>query len=182
MIVNNEKLDKSALKTALRQSFSEVVHSIELMPKTKFSTPIKEGKWSPGQHLGHLWLSTKSVRKGMAIPKLILKTKFGICNRDERTYQATKDKYDTVIASGIAKAGPRYTVEVVEAEDKEEIINAFNKELHQLIAQIDKWSEKELSKFVLPHPAIGKLSFRELLMFTDLHTRHHHKAIVNAMK
>ena len=33
--------------------------------------------------------------------------------------------------------------------------------------------KKQLDTYILPHPVIGKLSIREMLYFTHLHTVHH---------
>jgi len=41
----------------------------------------------------------------------------------------------------------------------------------------EKWSEKDLDKYVIPHPYLGKFSVRQMMYFTTFHTLHHAKAI-----
>jgi len=57
--------------------------------------------------------------------------------------------------------------------NKSELIARFRHELQHLIKSMDKWSEQQLSKYILPHPALDKMTIRELLYFTIFHTTHH---------
>ena len=50
---------------------------------------------------------------------------------------------------------------------------------------VHKWSEDDLDLYVIPHPLMGKLTFREILYFTIYHVKHHKKqmdAIVKTKK
>ena len=38
---------------------------------------------------------------------------------------------------------------------------------------IGKWSEEKLDALQLPHPLLGNLTVREMLLFTLYHQRHH---------
>ena len=42
---------------------------------------------------------------------------------------------------------------------------------------VSKWSEGDLDLYVIPHPLIGGLTFREILYFTIYHVQHHKKQI-----
>jgi uncharacterized damage-inducible protein DinB len=48
--------------------------------------------------------------------------------------------------------------------------------------KIDKISEEDLDKHILPHPLIGKTTIREILYFTIYHVQHHQKAIKENLK
>jgi len=182
MTIHSIKYDKTELKKVLRDSFSEVVYAISSMSAKAFLEPIEENKWNPGQHLGHLYLSTKPITKALTIPKSVLESKFGLIDRPENSYPEIVDNYTTKITGpNRVKAPSAYVVEALTAEDKTTYIELFNQELHQLIKHFDTWSEEDLSSYVLPHPAFGNLSMREMLMFTDYHTRHHCKAIKKAI-
>jgi hypothetical protein len=169
--------DKVELKAALRNSFSEVVHAVNLMPNEIYATPIYFGKWSPEQHLGHLWLSTKPINQAMGMPKLILKAQFGTNNREEKTYDQLYWKYKNGLQQSQFKAPAKFEFSPSQQVQKKALISKFNDELQQLIKYTDNWSEQDLTKYILPHPALGKMSVREMLMFTDIHTRHHLEAI-----
>lgn len=164
--------NKTQLKAALRQSFGAVVYAIDELSEDTFLTPRAEGAWSPGEILGHLILSTKPVNKAMSLPKLMLKATFGTNNREERSFDQTKKKYFQALADGL-KSPSNFQYDGVAKKGKEYMITSFTKELDKLLNHIDKWEEKDLSKYILPHPAIGKLTIREMLYSTHFHTEHH---------
>ncbi len=168
--------NKTQLKAALRQSFGAVVYAINDLSDEAFLAPRLEGKWSPGDILGHLILSTKPVSKALSMPKLMLKATFGVSNRDERTFEETKSRYYEALAGGVT-APSTFVYNGVQEKGKEYLINSFTKELSKLLTHIDKWEETDLSKYILPHPAIGKLTVREMLYSTHFHTEHHLKQI-----
>jgi uncharacterized damage-inducible protein DinB len=53
--------------------------------------------------------------------------------------------------------------------------NAYEKVVQKFIQLVQKFSEKDLDYYVLPHPLIGKLTLREILFFCFYHVQHHHK-------
>jgi hypothetical protein len=54
---------------------------------------------------------------------------------------------------------------------------SLNKEVAKLCKAIEKRSEEELDRYILPHPILGKLTLREMLYFTIYHVKHHEKLI-----
>ena len=42
-----------------------------------------------------------------------------------------------------------------------------------MVAAAEKWDEKELDEYYLPHPILGKLTVREILFFTIYHNLRH---------
>lgn len=164
--------DKSQIKSALRQSFGSVIYRINELADEVFFQAFEEDKWSPADILGHLILSTKPLSKALAMPRLDLQATFGKRNRPESTVQEVHDKYYSRLGEGV-KAPPAFTYRNVTSKSKEQLIQSFNDELRLLLERIDTWSEKDLSDYVLPHPALGKLTIREMLFFTHFHTLHH---------
>lgn len=164
--------NKTQIKAALRQSFGAVVYAINDLNEQSFVTPWSEGKWSPSEIIGHLILSTKPVTRAMTTPKSKLEEIFGKNNREEHSFQGLKEKYLSRLSAGV-KAPPMFTYSDATDEGKESLIGKFTSQLDQLLLQIDNWSEKDLSDYVLPHPAIGNLTIREMLFFTHYHTGHH---------
>lgn len=39
--------------------------------------------------------------------------------------------------------------------------------------RIENWSEADLDRYRLPHPLLGKLTVRDMLLFTVQHLAHH---------
>ncbi len=58
--------DKGTMKAALRQSFGDVIYACDKLNEDQFYAPSEEGKWSPGDIIGHLILSTKPVNKAFS--------------------------------------------------------------------------------------------------------------------
>ena len=164
--------DKMEIKSNLRKSFSSVIYAINLLSDEDYYQPRDIGKWSPADILGHLVLTTKSIIKGMTLPKEFLMKKFGISSRNEQSIEQLRQQYFSSLNSGI-KATPQVIFNGVEDKTKDEMIGLFNRELERLIDQVDLWTEKELSRYFLPHPAFGLLTIREMLFFIELHNDHH---------
>lgn len=57
--------------------------------------------------------------------------------------------------------------------DKKTILQRFADVYQALIEAVGNWSEQELDRYVIPHPALGKLTILEMLHFTSAHTQHH---------
>lgn len=167
-----ELYDKSGIKSNLRKSFSEVIYAINNLNNRDYLNPRREGKWSPGDILGHLILSTKGIIKGMKIPKPILRAQFGISDREERDISKLTSIYSNALSIGV-KAPATVIFRGVAEKGKESMIATFRRDLEILISLIDKWTEKDLSKYQLPHPAFGNLTVREMLYFIELHNYHH---------
>lgn len=169
-------MNKQEVIQQLHSSFNNLYKWIEEHPDEKFEKTYKEGKWTTAQHIDHLRKSSKALTKGIVIPKLMLRFKFGTCNRQERTYEKMKQKYhnklkvvDTTEFNSQGKFAPR----TLDNSQKQYAISGLRSVNDKLIEQGSKWNEKALSKYVLPHPALGKMTIRELLMFTAFHTEHH---------
>jgi len=49
--------------------------------------------WTTGQHVLHLVNSIKLLNNALSYPKFILKYKFGVSNRETRSYEVVAAKY-----------------------------------------------------------------------------------------
>jgi hypothetical protein len=45
--------------------------------------------------------------------------------------------------------------------------------IEALCAAVERWPERALDRYRLPHPLMGKLTVREMLLFTLVHNIHH---------
>ena len=64
-------------------------------------------------------------------------------------------------------------IKEVEKIAKEKLLKSYKKEQEKFEKRLSKFSEKELSTLLLPHPLLGKLTLREFGYFTHYHTKHH---------
>lgn len=128
------------------------------------------GKWNALQQLEHLLRSIQPLNKAMRIPLSGLKVLFGKVNRDERSFDETVLKYEKALNKG-GKASGRYIPS--RNQSKDALLKKYSQQVDALNKTIKKWKEGDLSKHLLPHPLIGKLTIKEMLYFTIYHTSHH---------
>ena len=157
---------------ALEKKYVELIEWLENHNDQLFEKPEAPGKWSAGQHADHLVISTSMLRKGLAMPKIALRTTFGINNRAEKTFDELVKKYKLKLSEG-GQASGRFLPKEIKNNQKKELIQKLKDELVGMKKVMEKWDEKKMSKFILPHPLLGKLTIREMMFFTVYHTHHH---------
>ena len=168
-------MKKEILITQLEEKTVSIIAWVEAQAADQFAHQITPEKWSTGQHLEHLIKSTKPLNQALNMPKMALRGMFGKNNRVERTYDELVEKYQGKLAEGIPpNTNNSFAPKPVENSQKNEVLTNFRKEVDNFKKVLDKWDEKNLSAYILPHPLIGKLTIREMLYFTIYHTEHHH--------
>ncbi|MEM8528766.1 MAG: DinB family protein [Bacteroidota bacterium] len=165
-------MNKTKLATQLREIYASIFGLATSMTEQVFNFAPDENRWTAGQQLQHLIISTKPFNKALRLPKAVLQEKFGLNNRPERQYEETVKRYQIQLKAG-GTAPSNFEPEKLDFSQKEQIVETLQKELEQLTAALEMWSEEDLSKYVLPHPLLGMLSIRELFGFTIYHTKHH---------
>jgi len=167
-------MDKSELKNILDASSAKLTDYIKDWEENSLLLEQLPGKWTAGQHIHHLILSTKVLRTAIYLPRFILKYKFGLNNRKERSFDALKEKYYAKLAAA-NMAGPAkgFNPGEKKAYGKIALLENFEYEMSLFSKRLLRWKESDLSKYILPHPLLGKLTIREMAMFTVFHTEHH---------
>lgn len=162
---------REEIAAGLQQRFGEVVVWFAQRPDSKFCKgPV--GRWTEGQHLDHLIIGTKPVTGALRMPRAALESRFGTAKSPGETMDALVARYEKLIVDGL-KAPVTFVPPVVTIEDKPRLLNDFREEGQRLLDAAADWSESDLDKYVLPHPALGDLSIRNMLQFTYHHMRHH---------
>ncbi len=138
-------------------------------------------KWNAGQHLDHIIKSVAVLTKAFAVPKFILKSKFGVANRASRTPDALIERYLEKLKTA-APTPSRFQPDNINFTKKEKAIKKLQKQVDKLCKRAMKFSEEDLDVYILPHPLLGKLTLRELLHFTSYHVKHHHELIEKSLK
>ena len=169
--MKTEKKNKKQIIQELNSITNELVNFYQDLPHEK-SIKSTDGKWSIDDNIEHLINSIKPLTKALNVPKLILKWKFGKMNRDRKTAKEISDKYTRALSKGFSIPNPFGPKNIGEL-DKNKLIKEYLFQTKRLIESLDNWSEDQLDIYILPHPLIGKLSIREMLYFTCLHTNHH---------
>ncbi|MCB0444851.1 MAG: DinB family protein [Gelidibacter sp.] len=137
-----------------------------------------EGKWTTGQQALHLLQSIKPLNDALSMPKLLLRYKFGKANREVRAYDVIVKRYLERLenAKGMTFKGSQH-MKIPSLKDKAYILNRLQVESKKLQYKTRKLSDKNLDTLVLPHPLMGKMPVRELIMWTAYHVEHHTKTL-----
>ena len=81
-------------------------------------------------------------------------------------------KYTKGIQGGF-KAQPPFIPTVVEYQNRQSIANNILKNARRIERKIQKFSEANLDIYIVPHPALGILTMREMMYFTIHHVEDH---------
>ena len=133
-----------------------------------------EGKWTTGQQTLHLLQSIKPLNLALSLPKFILKFKFGKSNRAVRDYDTVVNRYLERLkdVKGKTFKGSQ-NMKVPSIKEKQYLLNRLQVETKKLQHKTKKWSDNDLDTYILPHPLMGRMPIRELLMWTAYHMEHH---------
>ena len=173
-------MDRPSIIEINEVKFKDLADWIEIHGK-EYWTYGPSGKWTTAQHIVHLVQSMKPLNKALLIPKLALKMKFGKANRSPRDYEQVVNRYQEKlksaqgIVSPFSKEMPNPTTDEISLWMKK-----LEKEKDKLVSSVDnKWKEKDLDTCLLPHPLMGRMLVREILMWNAYHTEHHLKLIID---
>ncbi|MDP9194784.1 MAG: DinB family protein [Acidobacteriota bacterium] len=134
-----------------------------------------DGHWSPAENVRHLIKSIRPVTKALGLPRLVLRFMFGNPRRNSERWSDVQTRYLGLLDAG-GNAG-RFAPSEREETDLEagraRIMGQFVQANRDLRAAITKWPDRSLDRYQLPHPLLGKLTLREMLIFTAYHQTHH---------
>ena len=137
------------------------------------------GKWTMGQQALHLLQSISTLNTALSIPKFILKYKYGKANREVRDYEAVVKRYHERLKEvNGATFGPSKNMRIPKLRDKYYLIDRIQTENKKLQYKTNKWTDEQLDTYVLPHPLMGKMPVREVIMWTTYHIEHHTKTLM----
>lgn len=131
--------------------------------------------WSPAEHVRHLTRSMSPLLSVLRVPRVALRMAFGPATTPSRSFEQIAGCYGQALARG-GTAG-RYTPspEHESGDDarRNAIMDHHSETLRGVTQGMERWTETQLDAHRLPHPLMGKLTVREMMLFTLLHNRHH---------
>lgn len=145
-----------------------------LSPEQFFATPARG--WSPAHNIQHLGRSTAPVILALCAPRMVPRILFGAPRRPSRSFMQIRDTYWAALDAGGQAGifGPRKSRIPSNIDAARDVLIA---KWQRLVFNVGKalsgWSDEQLDQYRLPHPLIGKLTFREMLFFTLYHLGHH---------
>lgn len=170
-------MDKESIAELLEVKNQVLLAYLEQQASEKWQQG-PEGKWTSGQQALHLLQSIKPLNDALSMPKFLLRYKFGKANREVRNYETIVERYQERLknAQGTTFRGSQ-NMKVPSLKDKKYILCRLQVENKKLQYKTKKMSDKNLDTLILPHPLMGKMPVRELIMWTAHHTEHHTKIL-----
>ena len=136
-------------------------------------------KWTSGQHILHLVNSLQLLNNALSYPKFILKYKFGTCNRATRSYDAVAKNYQKKLSENKDKARVfNQKLKTPTLQEKTRLLTRLQIQQKKLQYKTKKISDKNLDTLLIPHPLMGKMTIREIIMWTAHHTAHHTNTLI----
>jgi len=133
-----------------------------------------KGKWTTAGHAKHLLQAIKPLNFALSLPRFVLKNRFGTTNRPLRSYDEVTSRYlEKLNENSNVTFAPSKNMKEPKLKDKDYIIDRLQMEHMKLIYKTKHLSDKNLDELVLPHPLMGKMPIREMLMWTAYHIEHH---------
>lgn len=132
--------------------------------------------WSIREEMEHLVISGRMVASALKVPKMVLRS-FGKPNREVRDYDTTFQRYK----DRLQEVGPVSNSPASPKKDGDNMVSLLKQwdEIGEKFAKrLQKWNDKDLDNYLLPHPLMGKILVREMLFFTHFHSLHHFERIV----
>ena len=111
--------------------------------------------------------SAKRITSSLQLPKAVLRTQFGQSNHARRDYDSLVTLYQKEVKNIPPTVVPKGEKHPVSA--KTDLLATFQQQGEKLAKVISEWSEADLDEYLLPHPLLGKMSIRELLLWMIYH-------------
>ena len=169
------KMIISEINNLLGKNFEEIHNWVMEEGSEKWTYTPSPNRWSVGQHIFHLRQANNALLKGLKIPNIIKRYQFGKRNRASRNYDVVVQNYN----NKLSKIPPGTVAPISKSmpQPKDILREKCLKDLYILTEKIKKKSTKlsdnTLDNLLLPHPLMGKMTIRELLMWNAYHTQHH---------
>jgi len=172
-------MKKPELLSSLTRNYDSFLDYINYLSDESYAFKVDE-KWSAGQHLDHLVLSTKAIVSVFQLDKISIAEKFGMPTNSKHSYTSLKTFYFEKLDNG-GKAPERFVPDKKVVHQK--ILAGQNLKIfiEQLSTAIESFSEEELDTLCIPHPLLGDLSLREMLYNAIYHAEHHQKLIAKML-
>lgn len=175
--------DRDEVIAALEEIHAEVGDYFSSLSVDDFIRRPEENVWSPAENLIHLIKSVKAVSQGLDVPKLLLAIRFRRpkdAPKSSRRFEGVVEIYLAALARGGRASGPFVPKPPAEGEAEQvrsRSLAGWEKAGATMIGKLGKWNEKSLDRYRLPHPLLGNLTVREILLFTIYHDRHHLESV-----
>ncbi len=176
-------MNPSEINKLLKENTSKLASLFEKQAQN-WVVKAPEGKWTSGQHVAHLVQSTEPLLKALGYPSFILKWKFGKNNRENRDFQTIVNRYNEKLANVAGGMSSPFSINmpIVDSNNINTWLDRLSQLNDKLSARILKKSDKNLDEILIPHPLMGRMTLREILMWNAYHTEHHYNILQSKYK
>ena len=170
-------MEKEAIAQLIEDKHASLLEWLKQHPENLWEIG-PEGKWTTGQHTKHILQTLELINKALSMPKFFLRFKFGKTNRDIRDFETVVQRYKDRLeqAKGKTFKGSQ-NMKIPKIEDKVYLLDRIQIEHKKLSYKTRRISDKNLDSLVLPHPLMGKMPIREILMWSAHHVDHHNETL-----
>lgn len=166
-------MNKVAIADLLEEKHQKLFDWLEKEPSENWEKG-PEGKWTCGQQILHLTNSLQLLNNALSYPRFFLKYKFGTCNRETRSYESVAENYQQKLLENKDRAKVfNKDLKKPALKDRARLITKLQIQSKKLQYKTKKISDINLDTLVIPHPLMGKMTVREIIMWTAHHTEHH---------
>ena len=163
---------QSEIVAELNKAFDALAETALTMDATAYAAVPHADKWSAAGHFEHIMLSNAASATALKQPAIFF-AQFGELDREALGYQALKSLYQEKSKRVVLRPSSKYSPKAGETKSKEELLTSWKMVQTKLNERLGKWSDEDLEKAVLPHPAVGLMTMKEMMLFTIYHTWHH---------
>ncbi|MBG7613322.1 DinB family protein [Polaribacter sp. BAL334] len=172
-------MDKLAIADLIEEKYQVLFDWLNQQPAENWETG-PEGKWTTSQHILHLVNSLQLLNNALSYPRFFLKYKFGLSNRPSRSYEEVVKKYQDKLVENLDKSIEfNKDLKSPLLKDKPRLMTRLQIQHKKLQYKTRKISDVNLDTLVIPHPLMGKMTVRELIMWAAYHTEHHTTILKN---
>ena len=172
-------MDKESITEILEEKHIELINWLDKQPEEKWLEG-PDGKWTVGQQILHLIKSTRLLNNALSFPAFLIKYKYGTINRELRDYDAVAKRYNDKLSANLERAKQfNSSLKKPTLAQKNNLLTIFKIQNKKLQYKTRNIKDKNLDTLLLPHPLMGKMAVREIIMWTAYHTEHHTNTLKN---
>lgn len=157
----------------------EGVHEEAVAYWTQYETPAffraMGTHWSASEHIRHLTRAMTPLLPVLRVPRVALRLAFGSATQASRTIEVIGAQYSAALKAGgtAGRFTPPPDNHPRDQVRRDKIMDTHSETLRGLTQAMERWTEVQLDTYQLPHPLLGRMTVREMMLFTLLHNRHH---------
>jgi DinB superfamily len=163
-------MNKNIILSSIKAEYDAVEKLFQQADVQHFMMQPNPQKWSMAQTALHLIHAVKGIAGALKDTSTL--AQFGKAERVSLDYATIKFNYQKVLRE-LTEAGKRPYQHLTVEEPKNELLSNLHTIHQKLLERIADISEAELDSLQVPHPVLGMMTMREMLIFTAIHIKHH---------